>query len=359
MKFPDGTLGWLVTSHAAVREALLDPRLSARQEIRNLPPGQERPGPAAPGFFVRMDPPDHTRYRRMLAGQFTQRRMNLLTPRIEAIVDERIDAMLRHGPPVDLVRAFALPIPSLVICELLGVPYADRERFQLSSHMAVDLEATPDQVAAAMSDFTTFLGELVEHKLADPGDDLVRWLIAASDLTDQELTAMAFLLLVAGHETTANMLGLGVFTLLCHPEQLDRMRTEPSIAASAVDELLRYLTIMQFGAMRVALEDVEFRGRPMRAGEALILSLPAANRDPEYVTDPDTLDLGRPASGHVAFGLGVHHCLGHQLARIEMRVAYTALLRRIPGLRLAVGPEKVGLRDSMAVYGVHRLPIAW
>ncbi|MBV8933597.1 MAG: cytochrome P450, partial [Kutzneria sp.] len=360
LSFPDGTEGWLVNGHSVVREVLADARFSARHELRGVPADQrDRVERAAPGFFVRMDPPEHTKYRRLLTGQFTVRRMNLLVPRIEEITEECLDAMRRKGPPVDLVGSFAVPIPSLVICELLGVPRADRARFQSHAATAFNLEATGGQVSGALTGINQFLGELVRRKRIEPADDLLSGLLASGELTDGEATAMAFLLLVAGHETTSNMLALGVYALLCHQDQLALLRAEPTRADAAVEELLRYLSIIQFGAMRVALEDVELHGHVVRAGEALVLSLPAANRDPERFTDPDTLDLTRSAAGHLAFGHGVHQCLGQQLARVQMRIGYTMLLRRFPRLRLAIPPEDVPLRHAMATYGVHRLPVTW
>ncbi|GAA4880487.1 cytochrome P450 [Saccharopolyspora cebuensis] len=359
LSFPDGTAGWLVTGHEQVRAALLDPRFSARQDIRTTPPGQPAPPAAAPGFFVRMDPPEHTRYRRMLQAQFTPRRMELLAPRIERITHEHLDAVADHGPPTDLVPGFAVPVPSLVICELLGVPYPDREVFQRSTATALDLTAGPDQVGAALSELNAYLGELVVRTRREPGDHLLGGLVRDGDLTDAELTAMAFLLLVAGHETTANMLALGVLALLAHPDQLAALRAEPALADDAVEELLRYLTIMQFGAMRVALEDFDFGGARIAAGEAVVLSLPAANRDPARFRNPEVLDLRTPSGGHLAFGHGAHHCLGHQLARLELRIGYTALLHRFPELRLAEPVTALPMRHGMSIYGVHRLPVAW
>lgn len=363
MLYPDGHEGWLVTGHAAARAVLADPRFSNRPELGH-PPIPERVIPAQtfqvpPGLFLRMDPPEHTRFRRLLTGQFTVRRMKQLEPRIEEITKDRLDAMEREGGPVDLVQAFALPIPSLVICELLGVPYGDRERFQRDSSMLLSLDATPDQVMAAMANLLAFLHGLVLHKRAEPADDLLSGLIEQDQLTDEELAGVMLLLLVAGHETTANMLALGTFALLRNPSQLALVRDDPAAVDDAVEELLRYLTIVHIGPVRAALADVEIEGRLIRAGESVTLSLAAANRDPERFTDPESLDVTRSATGHVSFGHGIHQCLGQQLARIEMRIAYPALLRRFPGLRLAIPAEDVPMRTDMSIYGVHRLPVTW
>ncbi|WP_406313689.1 cytochrome P450 [Streptosporangium sp. NBC_01639] len=363
MTFADGHLGWLATRHSTARAVLADDRFSNRAETTHPPISnalaQRENRQIPPGFFLRMDPPDHTRYRRLLTGQFTVRRMRQLEPRIAQITSDCLDAMEKGDRPVDLVQAFALPIPSLVICELLGVPYADRVQFQRDSAALLSLESSAEQVTAALTDLMTYLHELVLRKRAEPGDDLLSGLVAGGELDEWELSGVGLLLLVAGHETTANMLGLGTFALLRDPAQLALLRDDPAVTESAVEELLRYLTIIHMGPVRTALEDVEIDGQVIRAGEAVAFSLPAANRDPERFDAPDALDLTRPPTGHLTFGHGIHQCLGQQLARAEMRIAYPALLRRFPGLRLAVPPEEIPMRSNMAIYGVHRLPVIW
>ncbi|WP_433351202.1 cytochrome P450 [Microtetraspora malaysiensis] len=363
LAYPDGHQGWLVTGYAAARAILADPRFSTRIDLLHTPLPQRsmqfRNTLRRPGFFLRLDPPDHTRYRRLLAGQFTVRRMKGLEPRIEEITRDHLDAMERAGAPTDLVQAFALPIPSLVICELLGVPYADREKFQRDSAVLLSLNSSVEQIETAMNDLLDYLDDLVRRKRAEPDDDLVSGLATETDLTDEELTGVTTLLLIAGHETTANMLGLGTFALLRNPEQLAAVRDHPEVVDHAVEELLRYLTVIHIGPLRAALEDVEIDGRLIRAGESVTISVAAANRDPERFSEPDQLDVARPASGHLTFGHGIHQCLGQQLARTEMRIAYPALLRRFPGLRLAVPAEEVPMRTDMAIYGVHRLPVTW
>ncbi|WP_433499122.1 cytochrome P450 [Sphaerimonospora sp. CA-214678] len=364
MTYPDGHEGWVVTGYAEARAILADPRFSTRPELLHSPfpqrpIRQEDLDRLPPGFFIRMDPPDHTRFRKLLTGQFTVRRMKLLEPRIAEIVTDHLDAMERLGPPVDLVSSFALPIPSLVICELLGVPYGDRERFQRDSATLLNLETPVEESRAALDDLFDYLYDLVLRKKREPQDDLLGGLVSAGELTDREIAGMGLLLLVAGHETTANMLGLGTFALLTTPAQLAVMRDDPDSVENAVEELMRYLSVVHFGLIRAALEDVEIGDRLIHAGESVLLSVPIANRDPERFADPEMLDVTRSAHGHLAFGHGVHQCLGQQLARVEMRIAYPALLRRFPGLRLAVPPEEVPMRDAMAIYGVHRLPVAW
>ncbi|GAA2648270.1 cytochrome P450 [Nonomuraea recticatena] len=361
MVFPDGHVGWLVTSHALVRAVVADPRFSSRHELMHSPfPGAisaERPPPAAPGMFIGVDPPEHTRYRKLLTGKFTVRRMRRLTARVEEITAEHLDAMERQGPPVDLVQAYAQPVPALLICELLGVPYADREFFQRHALALNNFGAVPEEQYAAYVALQEYLHALVLAKRADPTDDLLGDL-AREELTDEELTNIGVLLLGAGLDTTANMLALGTFALLSHPGQLAALRADPGLADQAVEELLRYLSITHTG-VRAALEDVELNGHVIRAGESVALSAQAANRDPERFADPDTLDLRRQTTGHLSFGHGVHQCLGQQLARVEMRVALPALVTRFPTLRLAISSAEVPLRTNSDIYGVHRLPVAW
>ncbi|MER7986350.1 cytochrome P450 [Streptomyces noursei] len=359
LRYPDGHVGWLATSHTLVREVLSDSRFSARAELRHLPfPGALGGNePAPPGIFTAMDAPEHTRYRRLLTGQFTVRRMRQLTEQVEVITAEHLDAMERHGGPVDLVDAVAQPVPAQVICELLGVPYADRARFQGHALDLFRLDTSPQQVGQAYAAVQQFIRELVATKRAEPAEDLLSGL-TATDLSDEELVNIGFVLLGAGLDTTANMIALGVFALLTHPEQLAALRRDPGIADRAVEELLRYLSVIP-GTVRTALEDVELHGQRIAAGESVTVSVPAANRDPARFPDPDTLDLLRPAGGHVAFGHGVHQCLGQQLARVELQVVLPALLTRFPALRLALPAEDVVMRTDTLIHGVHELPVTW
>ncbi|MGX8906990.1 cytochrome P450 [Streptomyces netropsis] len=360
LRYPDGHLGWLATGHSTVRAISADTRFSSRYELMHYPfPGMEgvEIPPATVGDLTGMDQPEHTRYRRLLAGKFTVRRMRALTERVEQITAEHLDAMERQGPSVDLVQAFAYPVPALMICELLGVPGAVRRTFMERAAAISAPEATPDEQTAALTGLGVFFRELVEDKRAQPTDDVLSDL-TTSDLTDEELAGIAAFLLAAGLDTTANMIGLGTFALLTHPEQAAALRADPGLADQAVEELLRYLTITHTG-VRTALEDVELDGQLIRLGESVTISNQAANRDPARFEDPDTLDIHRKATGHLAFGHGIHQCLGQQLARVEMRVALPALFTRFPTLRLAVPPEEVPLRTDMNIYGVHRLPVTW
>ncbi|MFD8821858.1 cytochrome P450 [Streptomyces sp. NPDC059605] len=361
MRYADGHLGWLVTGHAAARAVLADPRFSSRYEFMHMPvPVEGVSGelpPAPVGDIIGLDAPEHTRYRRLLTGRFTVRRMRRLTEQVERFTAECLDAMEQAGPTADLVEAFAQPVPALMICELLGVPYTDRERFRNQVATIFDQTADVEAKGTAYAELIQYLDELVIAKRAESTDDLLSEL-TASDLTDEELAGIGGLLLAAGLDTTANMLGLGTFALLSNPDQLAALRADPELAGQAVEELLRYLSVAD-PLVRSALEDVEVEGRLIRAGESVTVSVQAGNRDPRKFPDPDRLDIHRRATGHLAFGHGIHQCLGQQLARVEMAVAFPALLARFPGLRLAVPPQEVPLRARANIYGVISLPVTW
>ncbi|MGK8522111.1 cytochrome P450 [Nocardia asteroides] len=364
--FPDGHEGWLVTGYDAVRRLMADTRFSSRQDIGvvHVPyetpgmPAATEPSPQIPGLFIAMDPPDHTRLRRKLTGAFTVRRMKQLEERITEIAERQLDELARLTPPVDLVERFALPVPSLVICELLGVPYADRETFQVNSAQFLVKDQSLEEKMAAYGAMTTYLAGLVSRKRAEPGEDILSDLAGDADLSVEELVGIAFLLLLAGHETTANMLALGTFALLEHPGQLAELRADPDLLPDAVEELMRYLSVADI-FYRYATEDIELGGETITKGSTVVVSLLAANRDPQRFADPNSLDIHRKARGHLSFGHGVHQCLGQQLARIEMRAGFAGLLRRFPDLRLAIPAGEVRLRTDMNIYGVHELPVTW
>lgn len=356
LDFPDGSRGWVVTDHAAARFILSDPRFSSRTDRRKSAIRAEQL-PVFPGAILFMDPPDHTRYRKLLAGQFTLRRMRALEPRIATIAADRLNALENAGSPADLVRLFALPLASLVICELLGIPYSCHDRFERASQAVLDPARPEDERAAAGSDLFTVLSETVAAKHTSPGDDMLSGLM--SSLRDDEVIGMGVQLLFAGHESTANMLALGTFALFQHPDQLALLRAEPDLIDGAVEELLRHLSIVQHEMTRAAMEDVEIAGQLVAKGESVLVYLPMVNRDPARFPHPSTLDITRKTSAHMSFGHGVHQCLGQQLARVELRIGFSALLARFPGLRLAVAPEEVPLRTDRGIYGVTALPVAW
>ncbi|MGW2326284.1 cytochrome P450 [Streptomyces sp. NPDC001700] len=360
----DGSTPWLVTRHAEQRALLGDARVSADAARPGYPSSAPLP-PGGTGFsFILMDDPEHARLRRMVTAPFAIKRVAAMRPAVQKIVDGLIDELLAGPAPTDLVRAFALPVPSLVICELLGVPYDDHDFFQENSNVLINREVTPEKRSAAHAALLGYLDGLMGEKIAQPVDDLLSGLagrVTAGELTREQAAQTGVLLLLAGHETTANMIALGTLALLENPGQLALLREsdDPKLIASAVEELLRYLNITHSGRRRVALDDIEVAGQVIRAGEGIILANDIANRDPEVFPDPDRLDIERDARRHVAFGFGVHQCLGQPLARMELQVVYSTLYRRIPTLRLATDLEKIPFKHDGSVYGVYELPVTW
>jgi cytochrome P450 len=362
-----GTEVYLVTRHEDVKAVLSD-----HQRFSNgRPPGFVVPGApevsdeevasSRAGNLLGLDPPEHQRLRRMLTPEFTIRRMKRLEPRIVEIVDAQLDAMESTGPPADLVSSFALPIPSLVICELLGVPYEDREEFQQRSTRQLDLSLPISERLELVRRGRTYMASLVERSRRHPGEDILGMLVRdhGHELTDDELIGVASLLLLAGHETTSNMLGLGTLALLRHSDQLAAVRDDPGAVGPAVEELLRWLSIVQSAIPRITTTDVEIAGVGIPAGQLVFVSLPSGNRDQEFVDSAEVLDIKRGAPGHLAFGHGVHHCLGAPLARMEMRIAFPALLQRFPALALAEDFDDVQFRSFHFIYGLKSLEVAW
>jgi cytochrome P450 len=362
-----GTEVYLVTRHEDVKAVLSD-----HQRFSNgRPPGFVVPGApevsdeevasSRAGNLLGLDPPEHQRLRRMLTPEFTIRRMKRLEPRIVEIVDAQLDAMESTGPPADLVSSFALPIPSLVICELLGVPYEDREEFQQRSTRQLDLSLPISERLELVRRGRTYMASLVERSRRHPGEDILGMLVRdhGHELADDELIGVASLLLLAGHETTSNMLGLGTLALLRHSDQLAAVRDDPGAVGPAVEELLRWLSIVQSAIPRITTTDVEIAGVGIPAGQLVFVSLPSGNRDQEFVDSAEVLDIKRGAPGHLAFGHGVHHCLGAPLARMEMRIAFPALLQRFPALALAEDFDDVQFRSFHFIYGLKSLEVAW
>lgn len=355
-----GTPARLVTRYADVREVLGDAERFTNTGLPRLPMPADGIDPRA-GNLLATDPPEHTRLRRLLTGEFTVKRIRRLEPRIVEIVDDHLDAMAAAGPPADLVSGFALPVPSLVICELLGVPYDDRAEFQGRAARQVDLSLPLEERGRVAAESRTYMGELVDRARTEPGDDMLGMLVRehGDDLARSELIGIASLLLIAGHETTANMLGLGTLALLRAPEQLALVRDEPGAVAPAIEELLRFLSVVHSGIPRTVRHDTTVGDVPVAAGEVLVLSLPAANRDPAAVEHPDDLDVTRTIAPHVAFGHGVHHCLGAPLARAEMAVAFPALFRRFPSLAPGIPFDEIEFRSATIVHGLRALPVTW
>ncbi|MEO3886478.1 cytochrome P450 [Nonomuraea sp. B5E05] len=360
-----GDEAWLVTRYADVREVLGDSERFkiAPQGIARLPGSpkmtEEQRAKVRAGNLLGVDPPEHTRLRRMLTAEFTIRRMRRLEPRIKRIVDDHLDAMEAAGSPADLVSSFALPIPSLVICELLGVPYEDRETFQHRTSRMLDMTVPGEERLRMQFEQRAYMEQLVTRIQADPGEELLGMLVREhpDDLTTDELVGIGGLLLFAGHETTSNMLSLGTLALLRHPDQLELLRKEPERIDAAVEELLRWLSIVHSGTTKITTTEVEIGGQTIGPDQLVICSLPSANRDPELMSGADTFDITRGAPGHLAFGHGVHHCLGAPLARMEMRIAFPALLQRFPELRVA--DSGTNFRSFSVVYGMTALEVAW
>jgi cytochrome P450 len=358
---------FLVTRHEDVKTVLSDhERFSNGRPPGFVVPGapnipEEEQASARAGNLLGLDPPEHQRLRRMLTAEFTIRRMKRLRERVVEIVDAQLDAMEKAGPPADLVASFALPIPSLVICELLGVPYDDRGDFQRRTARQLDLSLPVPERMDLQRQGRAYMSSLVERARRQPGEDILGMLVRehGHELTNDELIGIASLLLLAGHETTSNMLGLGTLALLRHPDQLAAVRDDPDAIGPAVEELLRWLSIVHSAIPRITTTAVEIAGVPIPTGRLVFVSLPSGNRDPEFIDSPEVLDIRRGAPGHLAFGHGVHHCLGAPLARMEMRIAFPALLRRFPTLAMAEDFTDVPFRSFHFIYGLKSLEVAW
>jgi cytochrome P450 len=359
----DGLPVWLVTRRADVRAVLRDVRFSSSTDHPGFPfvneglKAQTTAGPARP--FVRFDGAEHARFRNVLLADFTPRRAEALRPRIRLVVDESLDAMIRKGSPADLLSEFALSVPSLVICELLGVDYEDREFFQNRSGLLTRTAEESGQLQRALDELVGYLAALVERKRRHPDESIVSRLAAGDDLSDNEIAVTSMFLLIAGHETTATQIAMSTLALLRNPDQATILRNRPALISEAVEELLRYVSIVHSGAPRVATEDLVIAGQLIAAGDGVLCVLDTANHDEQGFATPGELDITRHGRSHVAFGFGVHQCLGQALARVELQVAVESLLRRLPALRLNVGFDDLRFKEDGAVYGVHELPVAW
>jgi cytochrome P450 len=357
-----GQPAWVVSRYQDIRAALLDPRLSADTIPDNIRPsgGDDN----APVIFARTDDPEHHRLRRMLTSSFTFRRTEAMRPQIQELVDHFLGQMISKGPPADIVRDFGLPVPSLVIALLLGVPPEDLGPFQHNTTVGLDTRSSDEQKAQAFGAMYADIQELVYRKERQPGDDLISRLVVdyvATGQLDHGTAAMtAVIMLQAGHETTANMISLGTVALLEHPDVYARLgqTDDPAVIANIIEELMRYLSIVHSQVDRVATEDLTVGGQLIRAGDWVVMNLPAGNWDADFVDNPETLDADRNTRGHLGFGYGVHQCIGQNLARVEMQVAFATLARRLPGLKLAVSPDELKFKES-DIYGMKELPVSW
>ncbi|MGV9982233.1 cytochrome P450 [Micromonospora wenchangensis] len=364
VQLPFGEPAWLATRHADVRTVLGDPRFSraaavGRDEPRSFP-HQWDVG------IIGMDPPEHSRLRRLVAKAFTARRVEELRPRTRELADELVTGMIAAGSPADLVAHVATPLPIRVICDLLGVPVADQDRFHTWSEAIVSTTSLRPEVARSYIDqLLSYMAGLIAQRRVTPTDDLIGAMVRARDenadrLTENEVVHLAAGLLAAGHETTVTQIPNLVYVLLTEPDVWQRLVDEPSLVPSAVEELLRFIPLGASAVFaRYALEDVELGGVLVRAGEPVLASIPSANRDDSVFPDADRLDLDRETNPHLAFGHGPHHCIGAQLARMEFQVVLETLLNRTPGLRLAEPPAALTWKRGLLVRGLTALPVSW
>ncbi|MGQ0575029.1 MAG: cytochrome P450 family protein [Pseudonocardia sp.] len=361
---PTGVAAWLVTGRDEVRQVLTDPRVGRGPTLAGpiaelLPPAVRE---ATRSLLVYRNPPDHTRLRRLVTAAFTRGRVEQLAPRVQQIADALLDALAGERE-ADLVARYAYPLPMTVICELLGVPEPDRDAFHgwTSTVMAGRFAGVETLVEAYVA-MDRYIRQLVDEKRAAPADDLLSDLIAVRDggdkLSETELVGMVMALVVAGHETTVNLIGNGMHALLTHPDQLDLLRAEPDRLPAAVEELLRYASPLQVTLPCITTAPVPVGDTTIPAGEVVFAGLLSANRDPSWVEDPTRLDITRGELHHVAFGHGIHHCVGAALARVEGQIALGTLLARFPALRLAVPAEELTWKPGMLMHGLAALPVA-
>jgi cytochrome P450 len=361
-ELPDGSTAWLVGGYEQVRQVLTDQRFSRALASA---PGRSPQGIelSSAKSIIGMDPPEHTRLRKLVVSAFTVRRVEAMRPRVAAIVAELIAAFTAGPEPTDLMTSFSLPLPVRVICELLGVPTADMAKFRAwSNTLVTDWEQDSGEILTALAELYEYFADLIRIRRAQPADDLLSALIAARDagdrLSEAELTNLACTILVAGYETTAHSISLSLLALLAHPDQLARLRADPALIPVAVEELVRYVRIGLLPLSRITTEEVELGGVTIAAGEVVLPVIQAANRDPLTFSEPERFDISR-APSHLGFGSGAHHCLGAQLARVELQEALRGLVTQVPGLALAVPSGDLRFKPGMAIYNLRGLPVSW
>lgn len=362
----DGSTPWVVTGHAEQRALLSDPRISTDEHLPGFPLASEAMKETLaqrPKMIFNLDGPEHARFRRFLTKSFTFKRIQALRPGIQRYADELIDTMLEGPKPADLVQALALPLPSMMICELLGVPYEDAEFFQRNSSVGVDMRSSAEDSGAAIAALASYLIELVKTKTDHPAEDVmsdVAALVKDGEINEVEAGLLGLQVLVAGHETSSNMISLGTLALLQHPDALAQLRdAEEAVVAGAAEEMLRYLSVPHVGQRRIAIDDIEIGGETIRKGEGVMIDLPTGNWDATVFPDPDQLDLTRPTRLQQAFGFGPHQCIGQQLARAELQIVYGTLFRRVPTLALAGSIDEIAFKGEALAYGVEALPVTW
>ncbi|MFC9238399.1 cytochrome P450 [Streptomyces decoyicus] len=356
---------WTVTGYHTIRRLLTDPRVSASRKHANFPfyfvaPPEYRTETS----FIGYDGAEHTTTRRKAALTFTNRQVQRLRPRIEQIVDEHLDLMLGMQPPVDMHRVFSLAVPMTVICELLGIPQDKHDFFIKHGTALLGGHSSTEERQAAIVEVNAYVDELIQLKKREPGDDLLSRAMAdyaasGEEYTDRDLFNMVRLLMNGGHETTASQISLGTACLLENPDQLQLLLDDPALVKPAVEELVRFATIGDTAVPRVALEDLEIGGQVIRKGDGILCLGLAANRDPETFPEPEKLDITRGSRKHLGFGHGVHHCIGADLARLELEIVWSKLFRRIPGLRLAKPFLEIPRKEGAVIYGLWELPVTW
>ncbi len=358
-----------VIGYQEAKQILGDHKRFVKDIQNTLPPEQRTQRQAGTDMFsllynnmLETDAPDHTRLRALVSKAFTNRHIQSLAPRIQEITDELIDGFEAEGE-VDLIEKFAFPLPIIVICELLGIPSEDRDKFRIWSHAFLGIEGNEHTYVQLMTDFLRYIEQMINDRRLNPRDDLISGLVHAEEdgqqLSEQELFSMIALLIVAGHETTVNLIGNGMAALLQHPEQIALLQWNPDLIESAIEEFLRYEGPVEFSTTRYAAEDVQIGDMFIKRGTAVIVILAAANRDPAAFMEPTILDITRESNKHLGFGYGVHYCLGAPLARLETRIAFNTLLKRLPTIRLGVSASTLQYNESSIVRGLVRLPICW
>jgi len=363
----NGSTPWLITGHDVARALFADSRVSVDDRIEGFPHWNEHMLSTVnkrPRSVFTSDAEEHTRFRRMLSKPFTFKRVEGLRTTIQEVTDECIDAILAVPQPADMVSELALPVPTKVISDMLGVPYEDHEFFQHHANVGLARYASAEVGQKGAMSLHKYLINLVEKKMADPAEDAVSDLaerVAAGEISVKEAAQLGTGLLIAGHETTANMIGIGILALLENPEQAALLRDsdDPKFIANAAEELMRYLSIIQNGQRRVAIDDIEIGGETIRKGEGIIIDLAPANWDSAAFANPDKLDFTRDAGQELGFGYGRHQCVGQQLARAELQIVFHTLLRRIPTMRLAIPFDEVPFKHDRLAYGVYELPVTW
>ena len=356
---------WLLSRYEDYRKVLLDERFSGEFARDDFPTVTEarRTIDKLESAFVGMDDPRHNHFRRMFTREFTTKRMLALKPQIERLTGQLLDQMVQKGPPCDLVADLAVELPALVMCELFGSPYEDHTYILECAAGRHGLSQSASEAAKSANDLVDYCRDLIVAKEKKMADDMlsrvIQDFVVSGDLSREELANICSMILRAGHDTTTNMISLGTLLLLEHPDQLAAFKADPSLTESTVDELLRYLSPVQFAPRRVALEDVEVGGIQVRKGDGLFAVSPSVNRDPDQFPDPDRFDITRAASHHMSFGFGIHRCLGQGLAVIELQVVFRKLFERFPDLRVAEPIQELPFKYDSQIYGLYKLPVRW